>query len=90
MVQKNLRSLLSGKPLTAKYDGYASCPLVTGHSKCILAEFDYDLVPTETFPVNQVISYLLSLIVYWMQKLSSRIATRSIAISYCYIIVYWK
>lgn len=78
VVQRNLRSLLSGKPLTAKYDGYASCPLVTGNSKCILAEFDYDLVPAETFPVNQVNSFLLSSILYWKQKSSTRIATGSI------------
>ncbi|KAK2712155.1 sulfide:quinone oxidoreductase, mitochondrial-like isoform X1 [Artemia franciscana] len=36
-----------------KYDGYTSCPLVTGYSKCVLAEFDYDGNPLETFPINQ-------------------------------------
>lgn len=35
------------------YDGYASCPLVTGYNSCILAEFDYNLTPTETFPIAQ-------------------------------------
>lgn len=35
------------------YDGYTSCPLVTGYGKLILAEFDYDLKPTETFPFDQ-------------------------------------
>ena len=35
----------------AQYNGYASCPLVTGYSKCILAEFGYN-GPMETFPVN--------------------------------------
>lgn len=44
---------LSDKKMKAKYDGYASCPLVTGSGKCILAEFDYKLKPKETFPVNQ-------------------------------------
>ena len=29
----------------ASYDGYASCPLVTGYGKMILAEFDYDKKP---------------------------------------------
>ena len=24
------------------YDGYSSCPLVTGYGKMVLAEFDYD------------------------------------------------
>jgi len=34
------------------YDGYTSCPLVTGFSKCIMAEFDYDGKPVETFPIK--------------------------------------
>lgn len=44
---------MAGKPMTMFYDGYASCPLVTGYNKCILAEFDYNLQPLETFPVDQ-------------------------------------
>tara|TARA_Y100000296_G_scaffold86131_1_gene124767 strand:+ start:1555 stop:2754 length:1200 start_codon:yes stop_codon:yes gene_type:complete len=50
---KNLVSHVDKKDLIAKYDGYASCPLVTGYGSCILAEFDYDGVPTETFPFDQ-------------------------------------
>lgn len=46
-------SHMDKRPLTAAYDGYASCPLVTGYDSCILAEFDYDLQPLETFPVAQ-------------------------------------
>ncbi|KAK9512074.1 hypothetical protein O3M35_000583 [Rhynocoris fuscipes] len=37
----------------SKYDGYTSCPLVTGVNTCIMAEFDYDLQPLETFPFDQ-------------------------------------
>lgn len=44
---------LNGKPLRDVYDGYASCPLVTGYNSVILAEFDYNLTPLETFPVAQ-------------------------------------
>lgn len=44
---------MKGKPCTNVYDGYASCPLVTGYGKCILAEFDYNLNPLETFPISQ-------------------------------------
>ncbi len=36
-----------------KYDGYTSCPLVTGYGKLILAEFDYNGNPLETFPLDQ-------------------------------------
>nr|XP_054498473.1 sulfide:quinone oxidoreductase, mitochondrial isoform X2 [Agelaius phoeniceus] len=37
----------------AAYDGYTSCPLVTGYNKVILAEFDYNAQPLETFPIDQ-------------------------------------
>ncbi len=35
-----------------RYDGYASCPLTTGYGKLVLAEFDYDLKPTPSFPFD--------------------------------------
>lgn len=50
---KNLIKLIDGKDLTEKYDGYASCPLVTGYGTCIIAEFDYDGNPVESFPFDQ-------------------------------------
>jgi sulfide:quinone oxidoreductase len=50
---QNIISLLAGQPLAARYDGYTSCPLVTGYNRLILAEFDYDLTPQETFPFDQ-------------------------------------
>lgn len=50
---KNLRAFMAGKPLTAKYNGYTSCPVVTGYGSLVLAEFDYDGNPAESFPINQ-------------------------------------
>lgn len=50
---QNIVSFLDGKSLIAKYDGYASCPLVTGYGTCIIAEFDYDGNPVESFPFDQ-------------------------------------
>ncbi len=50
---QNLFSLMNGKELTAKYNGYTSCPIVVGYGKLILAEFDYDNTPRETFPFDQ-------------------------------------
>jgi sulfide:quinone oxidoreductase len=47
---ENLRAVMAGRPLTARYDGYASCPLTTGYGKLLLAEFDYDGKPTPSFP----------------------------------------
>ena len=50
---ENLLAFRDGAPLTASYDGYSSCPLVTGYGKLILAEFDYDGEPCESFPFDQ-------------------------------------
>ena len=49
----NLTACVQGQAMTARYDGYTSCPLVTGYGKLIMAEFDYDLKPKETFPIDQ-------------------------------------
>ncbi|CAL7933149.1 unnamed protein product [Xylocopa violacea] len=53
VLYKNIMDDLAGKPMVMAYNGYSSCPLVTGYRTCILAEFDYNLQPLETFPVNQ-------------------------------------
>ena len=50
---KNLMAAKQGKPLEARYNGYTSCPIITGYCKLMLAEFDYDNQPAETFPFNQ-------------------------------------
>ncbi len=53
VVVANLLSFLDKQALTAQYNGYGSCPLVTGYNKLVLAEFDYNNEPVETFPFNQ-------------------------------------
>lgn len=50
---RNLISVIQGQPLTAQYQGYTSCPLVTGYGKLVMAEFDYDKQPEESFPIDQ-------------------------------------
>jgi sulfide:quinone oxidoreductase len=50
---ENVVAFRASKPLLGHYDGYASCPLVTGYGKVILAEFGYDGVIMETFPFDQ-------------------------------------
>jgi sulfide:quinone oxidoreductase len=52
-VVANIIAAMAGKPLTSSYNGYTSCPLVTGYGKLVLAEFDYDHLPQETFPFDQ-------------------------------------
>eukprot|EP00913_Durusdinium_trenchii_P028496 g26724.t1 len=77
---KNLHAAMSGKPLAAHYNGYTSCPVVTGYGSLILAEFDYDKNPDETFPFNQakerrsmylLKKYILPLL-YWKGMLKGR------------------
>lgn len=50
---RNLLAQRDGRSLTARYDGYTSCPIVTRYGRMMLAEFDYDGNPAETFPFNQ-------------------------------------
>jgi len=53
VVVTNLLAALEERTGHAAYDGYTSCPLVTGYGRLILAEFDYDGNPQETFPFDQ-------------------------------------
>lgn len=53
VVVRNLTAAIERKPMTAQYTGYTSCPLVTGIGKLVLAEFDYQKQPDESFPVDQ-------------------------------------
>lgn len=50
VVVENIGAHLAGRPLTASYDGYASCPIVTSTHDMLLAEFDYDFNLKPSFP----------------------------------------
>ncbi|MGZ3744034.1 MAG: NAD(P)/FAD-dependent oxidoreductase [Pseudobdellovibrionaceae bacterium] len=52
VVVQNLCDVMAGKVPTALYDGYSSCPLVTGVGKVILAEFGYDGKLMPSFPME--------------------------------------
>ena len=51
VVVENLLAARAGAPLEATYGGYASCPLTTARNKMLLAEFDYTMEPTPSFPL---------------------------------------
>lgn len=77
----NLLSVLEGRQPERAYNGYTSCPIVTGYGKLILAEFDYDGNPVESFPFDQskerrsmwfLKKYILPLI-YWKGMLKGRL-----------------
>jgi len=76
----NLISAIHSRTMSGKYRGYTSCPLVTGYGKLVMAEFDYDKQPEETFPIDQskerwsmwlVKRYLLPQL-YWHGMLKGR------------------
>ena len=50
VVVANLRAVMAGQAPTASYGGYASCPLTTARNKMLLAEFDYTMESTPSFP----------------------------------------
>lgn len=50
---ENLLAQMEGKELAARYDGYTSCPVVTGFNSLVLAEFNYDKQTEESFPFDQ-------------------------------------
>ena len=51
VVVENIDAHLKGRPLTGSYDGYSSCTIVTSSHAMLLAEFDYDLKMTPSFPL---------------------------------------
>ncbi|KAG0004684.1 hypothetical protein BGZ79_008432 [Entomortierella chlamydospora] len=54
VLKNNLLGDIFGDKQVAKYDGYTSCPLITGSETLILAEFSgYSGQPQETFPFDQ-------------------------------------
>ncbi|WP_257351409.1 NAD(P)/FAD-dependent oxidoreductase [Pseudalkalibacillus decolorationis] len=65
VVVSNLYNLIKKRPMRQKYDGYTSCPLVTGYGKLVLAEFVYGNKPKETFPFNQAKERKS---MYWLKK----------------------
>lgn len=59
-----LNQILNNNDPKLEYDGYTSCPLVTGKHKLVLAEFSgYTGTPHETFFFNQAKEHAFS---YWV------------------------
>lgn len=53
ILDRTISLVMKNKTPTVKYNGYTSCPLVTAYNRVILAEFDYNAQPLETFPFDQ-------------------------------------
>jgi sulfide:quinone oxidoreductase len=64
IVAGNVMRLLKGEPMDPAYDGYSSCPLITGIGKVILAEFGYDGKLLPSFPLDPTKERRI----YWILK----------------------
>ena len=60
----NLISLMKGEKLEAKYAGYTVCPLITDIGTVMLAEFDWTVKPTPSFPLDPTVERW----VFWLMK----------------------
>jgi len=61
----NLISLMNGKTLEAKYAGYTVCPLITDIGTVMLAEFDWTVKPTPSFPLDPTVERWI----WWLMKI---------------------
>ena len=61
----NLIALMNGKKLEAKYAGYTVCPLITDIGTVMLAEFDWTVKPTPSFPLDPTVERW----VWWLMKI---------------------
>lgn len=57
---------ITGKPSTASYNGYTSCPLITRLGRAMLIEFDYNNNLVESFP--GIVAPLEELWISWVMK----------------------
>ncbi|MBW0091617.1 NAD(P)/FAD-dependent oxidoreductase [Pseudonocardia sp. KRD-184] len=55
VVVANLVDVMAGRAPSARYEGYASCPLTTSRHSMLLAEFDYSMKPKPSIPVINTI-----------------------------------
>ena len=80
VVVNNLLATMEEDTLDGRYNGYSSCPLVTGYGKMVLAEFAYGNEPDPSFPFDttkeRFSMYLLKLyglpFLYWNLMLRGR------------------
>ena len=60
----NLIAKMEGKKLEAKYAGYTVCPLITSIGTVMLAEFDWTVKPTPSFPMDPTVERWI----FWLMK----------------------
>ena len=60
----NLIAKMEGKKMPSKYEGYTVCPLITSIGTVMLAEFDWTVKPTPSFPLDPLVERW----VFWLMK----------------------
>jgi len=60
----NLIAKMEGKTLDSKYAGYTVCPLITSIGTVMLAEFDWTVKPTPSFPLDPTVERWI----FWLMK----------------------
>jgi len=60
----NLIAHMNNKKLNAKYAGYTVCPLITDIGTVMLAEFDWTVKPTPSFPLDPTVERWM----FWLMK----------------------
>jgi len=60
----NLIAQMEGKALPSKYAGYTVCPLITDIGTVMLAEFDWTVKPTPSFPLDPTVERWI----FWLMK----------------------
>jgi len=60
----NLIAHMNSKKLEAKYAGYTVCPLITDIGTVMLAEFDWTVTPTPSFPLDPTVERWI----FWLMK----------------------
>ncbi|MCD6190336.1 MAG: NAD(P)/FAD-dependent oxidoreductase [Sulfurimonas sp.] len=60
----NLIAQMEGKKLPSKYAGYTVCPLITDIGTVMLAEFDWTVKPTPSFPLDPTVERWI----FWLMK----------------------
>ncbi|MEG6508993.1 TIGR01244 family sulfur transferase [Methyloligella sp. 2.7D] len=68
VVAQNLIHDISGKALTAAYDGYGSCPLTVENGKIVLAEFGYGGKLMPSFPSFFIDGKKPSRMAWWLKE----------------------
>ncbi len=64
---ENLIAIMEGREPTAKYNGYAACPIITDYGHVLMCEFDYQKQEQRSFPLSMMDMSKESRIAWWLK-----------------------